>query len=257
MNGLVSVIIPSFNSSQYLKESIDSVLSQTYKKFEIVVVDDGSTDDVEEVVAPYISSGAIHFLKKENGGPAPARNLGIRNSSGELIAFLDADDVWKQDKLEEQLPLFSDEKIALVYSDMEFFGAPFRFSRYSDMAGGFYEGDVLYNLLKGNFIPNSSVVVRRKILEEVGLYNEDPELFAVEDYDLWIKVATKYKIGFSPESLVKYRVHENQISRTKKRTYKALCRMYEKLLRDASFDMYKDLIRSKMLENRIKYFLSF
>ena len=94
---LVSVIIPTYNSSQYIKEAIDSVLAQTYKNFEIIVIDDGSTDNTKEVLAPYLS--VIKYIYKNNGGPASARNRGIKEANGEFVAFLDADDVWKPDRL--------------------------------------------------------------------------------------------------------------------------------------------------------------
>jgi glycosyltransferase involved in cell wall biosynthesis len=112
----ISVIIPTYNSANYLPEAIESVLAQTYKNFEIVVIDDGSTDNTKEVVVPYLDQ--IVFLETENGDPAKARNHGIRKSSGEYVAFLDADDIWCPDKLERQLAYFSkNPHYHLVFSD--------------------------------------------------------------------------------------------------------------------------------------------
>ena len=101
----ISVIIPTYNTAHYLQEAIESVLAQTYTDFELIVIDDGSTDNTKEVVAPYLDR--IVFLETENNGPSKARNRAIRESSCEYVAFLDADDIWYPDKLDRQMTLLS------------------------------------------------------------------------------------------------------------------------------------------------------
>ncbi|PIZ44424.1 hypothetical protein COY31_02670, partial [Candidatus Wolfebacteria bacterium CG_4_10_14_0_2_um_filter_39_18] len=156
----VSIIIPAYNAASFIGDSVRSALTQTYPNKEIVVVDDGSTDDTRAILEEYIKSGQIKYFYQENKGPAAARNLGIKNSSGEFIAFLDADDVWLPEKLKKQIDLFKNPKVGLVYSDMEFFGDKFPFKKYSEMTKGFYRGEAMRELIKRNFIPISSVVLR-------------------------------------------------------------------------------------------------
>jgi glycosyltransferase involved in cell wall biosynthesis len=205
----ISVIIPTYNSANYLPEAIESVLAQTYKNFEIVVIDDGSTDNTKEVVVPYLDQ--IVFLETENGGPAKARNHGIRKSSGEYVAFLDADDIWCPDKLERQLAYFSkNPHYHLVFSDAYETGVnnlqkdKLFFSilgRVKPMAGF-----VFSELLGGNFIYIPSVIVKRDCFEKVGLFDENCELW--QGYDLWLRITFKYQIGFVNAPLFFRRRHE-------------------------------------------------
>src|SRR5215831_9468158 len=122
---IVSVVIPTYNNARFLPEALDSLLGQTYRDFELIVVDDGSTDDTLEVLKPY--RHLIRYVRKENGGPASARNLGIRHASGELIAFQDADDIWLPDKLQLQVDYLREHpEVGLVFSGSIFFGTETR-----------------------------------------------------------------------------------------------------------------------------------
>ena len=112
----VSVIIPTYNYAHFLPECIDSVLAQTVLPDEIVIVDDGSTDNTPEIIKPYLSHSLIKYIRTENSGVSSARNLAIMEASGDLIGILDSDDKWRSDKLELQLPLFENEKVGVVYS---------------------------------------------------------------------------------------------------------------------------------------------
>jgi len=115
MNPLVSVVIPVYNSAEYIVETIKSALAQHYKPFEVIVVDDGSTDNTKDLLEPYLHR--ISYLYKENGGPASARNTGVNNAKGEYIAFLDADDLWMPEKLARQMDVFNQDKsIGLVHT---------------------------------------------------------------------------------------------------------------------------------------------
>jgi len=249
--GLVSVVIPAYNSSSFLVEAIDSALDQTYPVCEIIVVDDGSTDNTTHVLREYIQQGKIVYVHKKNGGPAAARNLGIARSKGEFIALLDADDIWLPEKLKRQMRLFQNEHIALVYSDMEFFGAATKYKSCFE-AGNPFRGDVAKMLINGNFIPTSSVVIRKSVFVEVGGFNEDTHFFAVEDYHLWLRVAARYGFDFSDSILVRYRVHGAQISRNVVKTYRGLRTVYGDLLRHVLMQQWKFQLIKKYLEYTIK-----
>lgn len=204
----VSVIIPAYNSSRYLVEAIDSVLRQTRPAYEIIVVDDGSTDNTKVALGPFIEQKQIKYVGQRNAGPAAARNRGIELAAGDLIAFLDADDIWLPNKLERQLPLFLDENVGLVY------GPRIEFSDGREKTVNLPRptGNIFPLLIKSNFITNSSVIIRRSVLAETGNFDEDRHWQAIEDYELWLRIAARFKISCVAEPVVKYRLHSNQIS---------------------------------------------
>ena len=117
-NPLVSVIITNYNYGKYVGDAIKSALFQTYKPIEIIIVDDGSTDNSKVVIKPFLQNENVHFIKQNNQGQAKAKNKGSRLAKGNYVAFLDGDDVWVEDKLEKQMNLFSRSKIGVVYSDI-------------------------------------------------------------------------------------------------------------------------------------------
>jgi|SRR5215471_15712208 len=206
---LVSVVIPTYNNARFLPEALDSLLGQTFRDFELIVVDDGSTDDTLEVLKPY--RHLIRYLRKENGGPASARNLGIRHATGDLIAFQDADDIWLPDKLRLQIDYLREHsEIGVVFSDVTFFGAERRETccvkqRFSPKAGMTFE-----NLFHDHFVGMSTVVVRGSCLDEVGLFDES--LIGAEDYNLYLRLAKKFQFGFLDEPLIKKRLHDDNLS---------------------------------------------
>lgn len=175
----VSVVIPTYNYAQYIKEAIDSVLAQTYKDYEIIVVDDGSTDDTKGTVSQY--GPEIEYIRQENQGPSAAKNTGIRNSKGEYIGILDSDDLWLPSKLEKQIKVFeANSGLGLVYSDGFVFGEEPAWDDFS--FGGnmnFYRGRIFDKLLLGNFIPCCSTLIKRGCFDKVGLF--DIKLSACED----------------------------------------------------------------------------
>jgi len=255
-NNLVSVIIPTYNSANYVKEAVDSVLGQTYKNIGVIVVDDGSTDNTKSILEKYIKSGEIKYIYQDNNGPASARNNGIKKSSGEFIAFLDADDVWLPNKLEKQIKLFENNDVGLVYSDMEFFGGKFKYRHHSEvLKREMFRGYVYGKLIFENFIPTSSIVVRRDVLDDIGLFDEDRELFAIEDYDLWLRITRRYKVDFVNKPLVKYRIHKDKISGSRKRSYYGLCEIYKKEFLRTSF-LYKPMILLRYVTSFIKYLIA-
>lgn len=227
MNSTVSVVIPTHNYGRFIADAIDSVLAQTYPIAEIIVVDDGSTDDTEKVVASF--GDKVKYIKQKNAGVCTARNTGVKNSSGDLIAFLDADDIWRHEKVEKQAAKFQeDAQIGLVHCQMREFNTETEETVHLHLDGE--EGEVADSLLLYNKIviigPGGSILVSRKAFDEVGGF--DPQLTVGEDWDFCYRVARKYKVGFVREILVNYRNHGKNSSRNAKEVERSMKICFEK-----------------------------
>jgi glycosyltransferase involved in cell wall biosynthesis len=198
------VVIPAYNSENLIAETIESVLNQTYQVYEIIAVDDGSTDHTLNVLRRY--TPRVKILTKENGGPASARNLAIQNSSGQYIAFLDNDDLWVEAKLEEQVAFLDRHTdIGLLFSEAFMFSEENGRKRILRKIG--YTIDpTFYSLLFGNFIPSSTVVIRRACIDKVGLLNES--LIGTDDYEYWMRIARIFPMAAIPKPLAYYRIHD-------------------------------------------------
>jgi glycosyltransferase involved in cell wall biosynthesis len=204
-NPNVSVIIPVYNGAAFIREALESVLAQSIQIHEIVVIDDGSIDDTAEIVASYASHG-VRFIQQQRQGPSAARNRGIAETSGELIAFLDADDIWLPEKLQKQIQYLAENpQVGLVTCNMirwdssrsvhslvtRHLGTPLQLQR---------------EITVRNMIGNTShVLAKRTCIEQAGAF--DPSLRWSEDWDLWIKMAYVCQIGIVQEPLVIYRWH--------------------------------------------------
>jgi len=206
----VSVIVPCYNAESYLAETIQSVLEQSYPDFELILVDDGSTDRTGEILASF-SDPRARVYRQANAGVSTARNRGVAESCGRYLAFLDSDDVWLPRKLERQVRVLEeDPAVGLVYSDvfvMDEAGRPEgTFSERMALPRGW----VFRGLLARNFIATSTVVMRRAVFDAVGPFVP----FRVsQDYDLWLKCAARYPVERVPEPLVRYRRRPGGISR--------------------------------------------
>jgi len=194
----VTVIIPTFNRAHKIARAIASVLYQSFTDYEILVVDDGSEDGTHEVLTRF-RSRVEWITHSKNLGVSAARNTGIRESHSPLIAFLDSDDYWLPDKLAAQVSFFSEHPEAVACQTEEFWVR--RGVRVNPMKKHFKpSGEIFEPSLKLCVVSPSAVVVKRSLLEEVGVFDED---FPVcEDYDLWLRVSWKYPIWLIPESLV-------------------------------------------------------
>lgn len=202
---LVSVVIPNHNYARFLSQTIESVLAQSYGNVEIVVVDDGSTDDSIAILRGYKEH--VRWVEQPNQGVATARNRGVTESDGELVAFLDADDVWLPQKLVRQVQRFLDEpELGLVHcgvEDINEMGAPLR--SHTDGLQGWVAKDLL--LFKRPVIlgGGSGTLIPRATFEKVGGFDE--RLSTSADWDLYCRIALSQPVGFVPEVLMQYRVH--------------------------------------------------
>ena len=206
---LVSVIIPTYNRAVWLREALESVFSQTWRDFEVIVVDDGSTDSSEQVVGD--CGDRVQYIRQENGGAANARNRGVAAARGEWIAFLDSDDLWLPHKLDRCMDrIRRDSQTVFVFHPMV----------EIDENGGVVrgrskrpaEGRVLDRLFAHCFVHTPTVVVRRDVLDEAGGF--DPALEVCEDYALWIRIASKHPFALVNEPLARRRLHKDRLSKS-------------------------------------------
>ncbi len=205
----VSVVIATRNYGKYLAGAIRSVLEQTWTDLELIVIDDGSTDDTPRVVREFNGDLRMRYIRVDGLGQSRAKNLGILLSASDLIAFLDGDDEWLPTKLERQLPLFVDADVGVVYSHrvtMDECGHDFERATSPLVRGRIYD-----DLLRANPICFSSVIVRRYALEAIGMF--DPNLSLAIDYDLWLRVARHVEFDFVDTPLVRYRTGHANLSR--------------------------------------------
>jgi glycosyltransferase involved in cell wall biosynthesis len=211
----VSIVCPTFNGATrgYLREAIESALDQTFKGYELIIVDDGSTDHTKEVCEPYLEDSRVHYIFQPNAGPASARNTGISASTGEFICFLDDDDIWKAEKLQRQI-----EYIDAQLSNFSNWGMVFTWVELIDAQGkligyrGHQQTGLIYrDLFFGNIIDaTSSVLVKREVLNQVGFFDEKNK--QCEDWDMWLRIAKNYLIFPIQEYLVKHREHQDRLS---------------------------------------------
>lgn len=236
---LVSVIIPAYNSAKYITDTINSVLQQSIADFEIIVVDDGSTDHLKEVLTPFIAKNQIKYIPQANQGVSVARNQGYKSSQGNYIAFLDADDVWLPDNLEAKLNKFKSGDFGLVHADA--FVIDERSCPLEQTLAG-KEGNLLEDMLawNGTQVPGpSSILVKREVMDSVGLF--DDRLSTSADQDFFIRVAVQYKIGRVDKPTWMYRIHGNNMHKNITRMEHDVLLVFEKasnarLFHSASFE---------------------
>ena len=204
----VSIIIPTYNRAHRVTQAVDSVLAQTYTDFELMVVDDGSTDDTTDRLAAY--GDRIRVVRQDNLGASAARNAGIRRAKGRYIAFLDSDDLWKPDKLAVQIDLVSrDRSVKICYTEEIWIRRGRRVNPRKKHAK--HSGWILKELLPLCLVSPSSVLIAREVFDRVGLFDES--LPACEDYDLWLRIGRLYPIILIDQPLiVKRGGHDDQLS---------------------------------------------
>jgi len=196
-----SIILPTYNRAELIGRAIKSILSQTYQDFEIIIVDDGSTDNTEEVVRSFDDKRIKYIVNRINKGAAFARNVGIKAAMGEYIAFQDSDDEWLPLKLEKQLKAFdvSPADVGVVYTgfwkikDKKKYYVPFKWVKQKD-------GNIHKELIKGNFVGTPAVLVKKKCFKKSGLFDEN--LPGLEDWELFIRLSNYYNFKYIEEPLL-------------------------------------------------------
>ena len=205
----ISVIIPTYNREVTLERAIKSVLAQTHRNFELIVIDDGSTDNTSLIIDSY--SGKIRYFSKLHAGVSSARNFGLEKSEGTWVAFLDSDDYWLPGKLERQLEYIINHPGTMIVQTEEQWirnGVPVNPMKKHKK----YSGWIFRYCLPLCIVSPSAVLIHQKVFNDVGVFDES---FPVcEDYDLWLRIAIRYQIGLIPEKLiVKTGGHADQLSR--------------------------------------------
>ncbi|MFD2167330.1 glycosyltransferase family 2 protein [Thalassotalea euphylliae] len=238
---LISVIVPNYNGAAFIHEAVSSILNQSYENLEVIVVDDGSSDNSAEIIELLASNDSrVVSIFKENGGVSKARNLGIAKAQGEYIAFLDSDDFWHPDKLAQQLDALGKQNVKVCFS---------AFKRWEpDNAGMYPSAEQLYQIQNPNtlaevdsdfstalypkmfedvYIWTGTILMDKSVLDDVGCFNED--LVIGEDYDLWLRIAFRYRAVKLAFPFALYRTNPNSITRkVHEQNFQALVLEYTK-----------------------------
>ena len=242
----VSVVLTTFNgkSKGFLDDAINSVLTQTYDNFELIIIDDGSNDNTYEYVCLNFLHPKVRVITQENSGVSNARNIGIKNAKFDLIAFLDDDDVWYPQKLAIQVAEFEKfPDIGMNYCAIE------RVDKQGNFLNFQYHiatPDMYQKLLLSNIVDaTSGVIVKQNIFDQIGGFSQITQ--GAEDYEMWIRIASKFKINSIEQPLLKYRVHASNDSKNIDKSMIALEQMFEKVCEnDISLD------KSRLLFNAYK-----
>ncbi|MFO7528761.1 MAG: glycosyltransferase [Marinobacter sp.] len=213
---LVSVVIATYNMGQYLPLAVESVLNQDWSNLELIVVDDGSTDDTPVFMRKFAIDSRVNYIRTENQGQPKAKNRGISEAKGEFIGFCDADDIWQPQKLSMQVPHFIDPTVGVVYSEVSYidqFGEPISQSTHEHR----HEGKITDSLLIKNFIPFGTAVIRKECIEKNGTFDE--ELPMGIDWDLWLRYSVNWDFKYEPAKTYVYRVWPGQMSKNYRGRY--------------------------------------
>lgn len=227
----VSVVIPVFNAKGYIGEALASIQEQTLRDFEVLLVDDGSTDGTLKEVETFSNSLDLTILRQANAGPAAARNAGIRQARGRHCAFLDADDLMLPERLAAQVELLeADPDLGLVHTDLMTFNENGIIHQTRWAFSEPCSGMVLDRLVLDNFITTSTVMAPKEQLIEAGLFGEDRRIS--EDFDLWLRMAARWKVGFIDRPLVRYRRRMGSLSDDKLATSRSALEVIEAFWRE-------------------------
>jgi glycosyltransferase involved in cell wall biosynthesis len=251
----VDVIIPTYNGLPYLKQTVESILAQTYKNFELYIIDDGSTDKTD-VYVKNLKDKRIHYEKKKNGGQSTARNLGIKISSSPYISFIDSDDIWYPEKLEKQMQIMQrNSSVGLVY------GHHYLIDEDNIIQGNlriWKRGKIFDDLCSGNFIAGSAsmVLIRRSVFDNIGVFKED--FLIGEDWEMWLRIAQKYEIDFVPEIIAALRQRSDGMQQNHKKMSDGLVYMLDAMTDDfkLTYNQKKNMTIYCLLNAAIGYYAS-
>ena len=242
----VSVIIPAYNAERFLRQTIESVLAQTFRDFEIIVVDDGSKDETAEIAESF--GAPVICRRKTNGGVSSARNLGIKEAKGEYVAFLDADDLWEPTKLEKQVARLDEQpQVGLCFAAVQRIDEndlPLNKIEAEDYPD-FCEALLLYSCVVSGSC--SSAMIRKKLTETAGKFNEDYTNY--EDWDYWLRLSLLTEFSAIPEYLVKYRLVRESASFNPRNAERDVLRILNNLFSSADLPAKYAVLRNRSLSN--------
>lgn len=215
---LVSIIVPTFNRVDFIGEAIDSVFAQDYSNWELIIVDDGSTDDTKSQLSDYLKDPRVWYFYQENQGQSVARNKALEHANGELICFLDSDNRWLSHKLTSSIKVLEQNSDAdILYADINSINEQGEVIEKSTMEH--YSGRIAELLLKDNFVTMNTSMVKKHCFDEMGGFFKGRK--AGDDYELWLKLAVKYTFIYLPDVVADYRIMDDQISSDKTRRFKS------------------------------------
>ena len=252
MNPSVSINLCCYNSEKYLRETLESIAAQTYTDWELVVINDGSTDSTESIVSEFRDRKyPVIYHYQENKGLGVSRNEALRLSRGDYIAFIDHDDIWMPEKLELQLnALNKDPIIPLVYTDGYFINDQgMHIEKFFDKMKPF-RGQVFKKLLLETPIALSSVVVNKSVFNDIGYFN--PSFSISEEYDLFLRLTLKYDIDYIEKPLVKYRLHEGNTMKKFDILYNEVLQIFTYWLGEKIDSDIKDTVKRALLKESLK-----
>lgn len=214
----VSVVTPTYNRARFLPDAIASILAQTYADLELIILDDGSVDDTREVLEPFLADERVRYFYQENQGQSHARNRALGQASGDFVAFLDSDDVWSSDKLENQLAVFeAHPEVDIVHGDEALIDERGAVTSRRNMKR--YSGRITRYLLADNSVSITTALVKRRCFDEMGGF--DTSIGVADDYELWLRFSARYLFYYEPGIVAFYRVMADQISSDKQRRFAA------------------------------------
>ncbi|BAY23080.1 family 2 glycosyl transferase [Calothrix sp. NIES-2100] len=246
---LVSVVMTTYNHEQYIAEAIKSVLAQTFTDFEFIIVNDGSTDQTDEIIQLFLDDKRIVYIFQENQGPSAAVNNGIIKAEGKYIALMSGDDVCYPDRLEKQYQYLEATRTKIAFSWVDFINDDSHLIMGNHFAKNFFNyqnktrAEILNHLFfQGNYLCSVTAFIDREIILEAGLFNLSS--LQLQDFDMWIKLVKRYEIVILPEKLIKYRVRrDNQNlshpNNNSMRTYFEKYQIYRNFLDDVPIDLFK------------------
>jgi len=236
----VRIIMPAYNSSRWISDSIQSVLDQYYEQWELLIVDDGSTDNTKNIVKNFLTDKRINYYYQKNFGPAVARNYGISKASGKYLAFLDSDDLWKPNKLEMQFNhLNKNSDCCLIHTNYSIFEYNTQTSKPFQQTPWFSNWDENERLLMFDTIGTLTVLTETQLIKNLGGFKND--FYGTEDWDLWIRVSKEGKISKLNDDTAYYRIHPDGISQSFDNHLVELNKVYN-----------QHVFQSK-IDNKIKY----
>lgn len=244
----ISIIVPTYNRAAFIEEAITSVLEQTESDWELLIVDDGSTDDTRSILEPFLSDTRIHYQYQQNQGQPAAQNKALESARGEFICFLDSDNAWLPRKLEVQLvAMKNNPDVDIIYGDN------IKIDEHGNEIGRTsmrrYSGNIASHLLKDNCVSVNTTMTRRHCFDEMGGMNTERPVAA--DYDIWLRFSTKYRFLFIPEFFGRYRIMADQISSDKRKRYDT----NEKTIHDF-LEQYPSAVTSQEAKNGLSVFYS-